>query len=150
MKTFVPSILLFSAAGIAGPLLRWATWPPGRVGDGTGFSMNDFLYNLVLLLWPTQPLGVMEASVGRDMALAIAVGANLILFGVAGVIVSIASRRLTGIATVYVLLCAMLTGFAFWIAGKNLGDIDVVALLVAVALYGLLFLAMFRVNRWAH
>ena len=143
MRTAVP-IFIFLGGGVAGPLLRWATWHPGRVGDGTGFSISDFLYSLVLLLWPTQPLGVMEASLGRHMAVVVTVGANLIVFGVAGVIVAIAARRLPLLIAIYILICLMLSAFAFWIAGNQ---IDVVALLVAFALYGLLFLVAFRVTR---
>ena len=146
MRTSAVPTLMFALAGIGGPLLRWITWPPGRVGDGTGFSVSDFLYNLVLLLWPTQPLGVMEASLGRGMAIAISVGANLILFGIAGLIVGIAAKRLSVLVAVYVLICTMMTALALWIAGMHFGDINVVALLVALGFYALLFFATFRLS----
>jgi hypothetical protein len=149
MRAIAVSVLVFLVGGIAGPVLRWVTWPPGGVGDGTGFSIRDFFYDLVLLLWPTQPLGVIEVSTGRSLAIVFAVVANLILFAIAGFIAGIAAKRLPVFIAMYVLVCIMLTVLTYWNAGIDLGQTGLIALFVAFAAYATLFFITFRLRRFA-
>src|SRR3989442_7074016 len=83
VRTVVRSTLVFLVAGLVGPLIRWVT-PPTPTGQGLSSSIGDFIYSLVLLLWPAQPLAVIEVNTGRFVAAIASVGANLLLFGVAG------------------------------------------------------------------
>src|SRR5437879_11723028 len=93
MRTVAGSILIFMACGLAGPLLRWATWPPSPAPQGSGFSFDDFIYDLVFFLWPTQPLAVMEVTIGSFAAITLSVGANDLLSGMVGGLAAVIARR---------------------------------------------------------
>jgi hypothetical protein len=131
---FISSVLIFLVGGLAGPLLRWITWPPasGRAGE-------TFVYDLVFLLWPTQMLAVAEASMGKSSAILLAIGANLLLFGIAGALV-IAASRLQSIAGIvaYGFPGVGVVLLALWGAGFDLRFMNFLALFVALGFYGLL------------
>jgi hypothetical protein len=149
MRTIATPILLFLLGGIAGPLLRWTTWPPGRVGDGTGISISDLVYDLVLMLWPMQALGVIDVSTGRATAVAISVGANLLLFATAGLLAGMLARRPAQLVAMYLSVCVILVLLTVWSAGYSLTLTNLIALLVAFVLYAVLFFATFRMIRVA-
>src|SRR5687768_15157473 len=138
MRTFVASVLIFIGFGLFGPLLRWATWPPVMT------PFQDFIYELVLLLWPTQPLAMWEASIGSAAAGALAVGANVLLWGVLGAVVGLIAKRPATVWGVYPVFCAVMFLFLVWITGSSLRVADVYALVVAFFLYALPFLALSR------
>lgn len=142
MKTSSPSILVFLACGLVGPLLRWATWPPKPASTG-----GDFVYDLVLLLWPTQPLAVMEATIGPVAAIALSIGANVVLFGVVGIVAAAVADRVSRLIAFYVVVCLGLLLFALWIAGFAVAFVNIGALVVAFVLYALPFVAVSRMSR---
>src|SRR5207245_1989173 len=92
MRTVAGSILIFIGSGLAGPLLRWATWPSNPAPQGSGFSFDNLIYDLVLFLWPTQPLAVMEVTIGSFAATSLSVGANALLFGIVGALAAAIAR----------------------------------------------------------
>lgn len=142
MKTSSRSILVFLACGLVGPLLRWATWPPKPASIG-----GDFVYDLVLFLWPTQPLAVMEATVGPAAATALSIGANVILFGVVGLVAAAVAARVSRLIALYVLVCFGVLLFALSTAGFSVAYVNMGALLVAFVLYALPFVAISRILR---
>ena len=147
MRTVVRSILIFMACGLAGPLLRWVTWPPTPTPQGSGFSFDDFIYDLVLFLWPTQPLAVLEVTIGSFAAIGVSVGANVLFFGIAGALAGTISRQPVKLLALYLVACTVMLAFALWTAGFTVAYLNVSALVVAVLLYAVPFLAVFRFGR---
>lgn len=142
MKTSSGSTLVFLACGLAGPLLRWATWPPKPASPG-----GDFVYDLVLLLWPTQPLAVMEATIGPVAAIALSIGANVVLFGLAGIVAAAVANRVSRLIAFYILVCLGVLFFALWIAGFSAALVNWGAVVIALVLYALPFVAVSRIFR---
>ena len=144
MRHIALSALIFGVAALVGPLLRLVTWPPSQF-MGTP-EVFDFLYELILLLWPAQPIAVMEVNTGPVIAAASAVGANVLLFTLVGLIVgALGSRR---VALLAIFICV---SFAIvWVSVRASGDlagINVASLLVALLLYAVLFWGIDRFMR---
>jgi hypothetical protein len=139
MKASSAPILIFLACGLAGPILRWATWPPTSTSSGS--SSADFVYELVLLLWPTQPLAVLEAVIGSFAAITLSVGANMLVFGSVGLLASAISQHKSRLISLYVVICLGLALFAFWVAGYSAEFVHLGALVTALVLYALPFMA---------
>ncbi|MDH5641586.1 MAG: hypothetical protein OEY28_09855, partial [Nitrospira sp.] len=72
---------------LVGPLVRVLTLPPSQN------SVENFVYHLVILIWPTQPLGAYEAAIGTTAALVLSVGANITLFVIVGLVVGVIGER---------------------------------------------------------
>lgn len=144
MRTLVLPIFIFVASALAGPFIRFAAWPPSKLQEGSLVSIRDFLYDLVLLLWPTQPLAVIEVSVGAFLAVALSVAANILLFAVAGVVAAISVKQPLRLLAVYLIVCVMVLMLALWSAGYSFEYLNVLALSVALFLYALPFWAVFR------
>jgi hypothetical protein len=70
-----------------GPLVRLAFWSASPYSFGA-----TFVDDLVWLLWPTNGFAVIEVSIGTPLAVSIAIGSNLILFGIVGLIVACIGR----------------------------------------------------------
>lgn len=145
MRTLGRPVLIFLIGGMVGPLLRWTTWPPGPVGT----TVSDLTYDLVMMLWPTQPLAVVEANTGLPMAVAISVGANLVLFGVVGLIAGLLARRPRWLIALYACVSLMLILLASWSTGGDFSITNLIALVIALGLYAGLFIASFRSSRFA-
>ena len=142
MKTSNRSILVFLTCGLAGPLLRWATWPPKPASPG-----GDFVYDLALLLWPAQPLAVMEATIGPLAAIAFSIGVNVVIFGVVGIVAAIVADRISRLTALYALVCLGVLLFALWTAGFSVAFVNMGALVVAFGLYALPFVTVSRISR---
>lgn len=140
------SILVFVATGLVGPLIGWVMWPPGP----TESSLANFLYDLILLLWPAQPLAVMEASPGTPAAAAIAVGANVLVFGIAGMIAGCVARRPAYLVALYFIACLLVLLVELWIGGFSLANVSPAPLLVALLVYAVPFFSVMRMaNRFS-
>jgi hypothetical protein len=120
--------------------------PSTPTGQGLSSSIGDFIYNLVLLLWPAQPLAAIEVNTGKFVAALVSVGANLLLFGVAGALVGVLAKKPVGLVILYVLVCAMLFVLARWASG-SFTSLEVSALVVSLVLYAILFFATFWLSR---
>jgi hypothetical protein len=118
-------------------------------GKGLSSSIGDFVYNLVLLLWPAQPLVVIEVNTGRFAAAIVSVGANLLLFSVVGATVGILAGKSVALVGVYVFVCAMAFALARWASGLPFMYLEVSALAVALFLYAVPFFIAFRLSRTA-
>jgi len=147
MRTVAGSILIFVASGLVGPLLRWATWPPSHAPQGSGFSFDDFIYDLVLFLWPTQPLAVMEVTIGSFAAITLSVGANTLFFGIAGALAAVIARQPGKLLGLYLAACIMVFLLALWSAGFSVAFLNVGALAVAFLVYAVPFLSVFGFAR---
>ena len=145
MRVIGFSTLVFAAGSLLGPLLRWATWPPSKFMEGPLLPIGDFIYYLVLLLWPAQLLAVMEVSTGRLVAGIVAVGVNILLFGLVGVVAGIFAKRRLALLALYLLTCILVLCFAVWAVG-SLADTNIYSLVVALLLYAIPFWVITRLN----
>lgn len=148
MRTVMRSAAIFLAAGLAGPLIRWIV-PVVPTGPDLSSLIGDFVYSVVLLLWPAQLLAVVEVNTGRLIAAVISVGANVALFAVVGAITGICSRRPIGIVSIYLVVSVMVVVLAVWASGIPLNFIEASAIVCALVLYAIPFLIVFRVSRTA-
>jgi hypothetical protein len=93
--------MIFLVSALVGPLLRAVTWPPSLT------PAQNFIYDLVLLIWPAQPFAAMESSIGRIMALGYAVAANVVLFGIVGVLAGLFCRQPVWLFAIYAFALAV-------------------------------------------
>ena len=147
MRTVSGSILIFIGSGLAGPLLRWATWPSNPAPQGSGFSFDNLIYDLVLFLWPTQPLAVMEVTIGSFAATSLSVGANALLFGIVGALAAAIARQRGKLLGLYLAACIVVFLLALWSAGFSVAFVNVGALAVVFLLYAVPFLAVLGLAR---
>jgi MFS family permease len=132
------SLLLFSVAGLFGPLVWNVTRHPSR--------MENFTSDLVFLLWPTQPIGAVEVSVGGPVAAALTIGANLVLFALLGLAVGALARTRGRVVSAYILVCVLLFLWALFGAGFSFAHLGVFALVVALVLYAIPFWLVMRAS----
>src|ERR1700694_4030729 len=100
MSRTLKSLLVFAGAGLLGPLVWNVVRHPSRI--------ESFISDLVFLLWPTQPIGVIEANVGGPTATAVTIGANLVLFAILGVAVGALAGTRGRVITAYAVVCVLL------------------------------------------
>lgn len=131
MSRTLKSLLVFTGVGLLGPLVWNVVRHPSRI--------ESFIGDLVFLLWPTQPIGVIETNVGVPRALAITIGANLVLFAIIGVIVGLVAKTRGRLVLAYVAISLLLFVWAFWGAGFSFAHLGVLALAVALLVYAIPF-----------
>jgi hypothetical protein len=144
MNSILRSTVVFAGAGLLGPLFRLAAWPPSRFDVLVPKSVSNFLYDFVLLLWPTQPMAAVEVNIGRLAAVALAVGANLLLFAALGAAVGTLARTRARLIVGYAVVSGLILCFDLWGAGFSLAYLNVLALVVALILYALPFWIVMR------
>jgi hypothetical protein len=143
MQKIRVSVLVFSVAGLVGPLTRLMTWSAFSPGN----AAYDFFYDLVFLVWPTLPLSVVEVNVGRLWGALLSIASNSLLYSVLGLIVGIGAKRLTHIVVTYILTCFLVVSWATWGAGFDLAFLNICALSVALLLYAIPFCLTFFLVR---
>lgn len=139
MNGTLRSTIVFAGAGLVGPLFRFAAWPPSQFDVLLPKSVSNFLYDFVLLLWPTQPMAAVEVNIGRTAAAALAVATNLLLFAALGVAVGTLARTRARLITGYAIVCGLIFYFDLWGAGFSFAYLNVFALAVALLLYAVPF-----------
>jgi len=139
--------LIFTAMAFMGPLLRLATWPPSRFEKATSSAVENFVYDLVLYLWPTQPLAVIESNASRALAGLVAVGGNVLLFLVLGLLVGAASKRRGALTFVYAAVCGFLILIGLWGSGYDIEHLAWFPLITAMVLYAVPFWLVHRAAR---
>lgn len=144
---FAISTALFAATALVGPLIRLLTWPPQRYEQLTSHSSADFIYHLVVLLWPSQLLAAMEINTGRFVAGLVAVGVNVLLFIILGIVAGASIRWRYGLLSLYVFVSALVLLFALWGAGFSLSYLNLYAIATALLIYAAPFIATSRIKR---
>jgi hypothetical protein len=139
--------LLFGLMGFVGPCVRWLTWPPSAFEHRTSIALSRFVDDLVFLLWPTQSLAVMEVSTGSVVAGLVAVGANVALFAVVGVLAGLLFKGRIGLPLLYMLVVLSASLFALWGSGFSLAYLNIAALAVALLFYAVPFVLADRFGR---
>jgi hypothetical protein len=136
---------VFAVAALVGPLVRYVAWPPSKISGFSIFRLDVFVYDLVFLLWPTQMLALVEASVGSRMAVGIAVAANVLLYGAVGMLVGVTAHRQIAVRSIYLVGSALVALLALWGAGFALAYLNVPALGLALIIYAIPF---WVVEKW--
>jgi ABC-type maltose transport system permease subunit len=141
MQSLRRTVVIFSLAALVGPLLSLLSSmlkldtmsaPPGSRG------VADFLYDFVLLLWPPQVLGVIEAVVGTVVAALLTVGANILLFALAGRLRWACRSHAVAAVLLWVVISAAVSAIALWASGYDAVFVNVPALTLAYAFYAVL------------
>ena len=130
---YVISLLVFLGGGLIGPILRWATWPPAPESHS-----EVVVYDLVFLLWPSQILGAIEASVGKSLALLYTVSLNLVIFLILWLFVSLVFGKTKNYLFAYLPISLCVLYYALWGSGFSIGSFSILALVVALIFYGVL------------
>lgn len=110
--------------------------------------MSDLINDLVYLLWPAQALAVVEVNIGTNKAIFFAVAANILLFGIVGVLVAIVAKRRAFFIIMYFLLSGLVLYWALWGAGFSFAYINWLALAVALLLYAVPFFIIGSRMKW--
>ena len=125
-------ILLYSVGALLGPLLRLATWPP------MSNTRESLIYDVVLLLWPTQMFAVVENYMGKTGAILVAISMNVVLFVFVGLIMVVAARKKSYFMATGSTVIIGIVILGLWGAGFDYSSLNGYALLLAIAFYGLL------------
>lgn len=151
MKTatanFVRTTLLFGLMGLVGPCVRWLTWSLSTFEQSTSAALSTFIYDLVFLLWPTQPLAVMEVNIGFANAGLVAVSANILLFGMVGVLAGILVNNRLGLIVLYLTQGLLLILFSLWGAGFSMAYLNVATIVLALLMHAVPFFLAARLAR---
>ena len=138
MCSFPFAVFVFATTALVGPAIRYATWPPSWFERATSARIEGFVYNLVFYLWPAQPLAALVPDEDRFVGLLLAVGVNILLFALIGLIVGGVARQ-GRLLLVYGAVCTLLLVCALWGAGYRVQHLGVIPLLLATLVYGIPF-----------
>ena len=122
------SILVFAAAGLAGPIFWLAAWPPSRWAEVFPRSVWRCYTDVVELVWPASMMGPW-----------IGVPANLVLFAALGSVIAVLGRTRSRVAVAYVMVAVLVFLMEQWEAGFVFARIDGLALTAALVLYAIPF-----------
>jgi hypothetical protein len=129
---------IFAMAALVGPLMNWVSWPPDLLSEKRSFG-SRFVEHLVYLLWPMQALGVIQYSAGILTAAIVAIGANVLVFGLIGLAVGAVSSRPAVVLGLYMLVATLVCLQALWDAGFNLSYLNPLAVVVVLVFHAFLF-----------
>lgn len=130
------SIAIFAIAAVVGPLLRLLMLPPSDF-KATAFG-NNFFYHFVFLIWPTQPLAVIEIYAGSGAAIALAIVSNITIYGAIGFAASL-KKQTSWLTGVYIVLVVLVFLMAWWASGFSVSHLDILALVTAAGFYAVPF-----------
>jgi hypothetical protein len=146
MRKIFVAVITFGGLALLGPLIRFAAWPPSML-EREAPSLARFVYDTVFLLWPTQPLGAIEESAGRISAAVVGIGANILLFGLIGLLVGAVAKTPSALAAFFAIVCAALILLALWGAGFSFAFVNWLALVIALLAYSIPFWVLVRALR---
>jgi hypothetical protein len=142
----VASLLPFALFGLVGPTTRLATWPSNGGEFWRSRAVKRVIYDLVLYIWPTQPLGAFEHAFGWWPTLLLATGSNVLLFAALGLGVAAAHTRGVSLVLVYATTCIAMLSVSVSTGGELGLSSGVPALALALLLLAVPFLIVG--NRW--
>jgi hypothetical protein len=135
MSRTLKSLLAFAGAGLVGPAIWLAAWPPARLADVLPRPEWFFYTHLVEMLWPVSMMGPW-----------IGVPANLVLFTTLGVAVAWLARTRSRVMIAYGVVTVLAVLLALWQAGFAATRVDGFALIVALLLYAIPFWIVMRAS----
>ena len=143
-RSLVAITFIFAVAGLIGPLVRFAAWPPSQFATKWPQYVSAFVYDLLFLIWPTQMLAVAEDSIGSYTAAAIAITSNVALFVCTGWLFYWCCRSMLLLSVMLSALLAALMLWGMWGAGFDFARLNWGALIVAGLVWLLPFLLSIR------
>lgn len=141
-RAHLRGIVVFAVCALIGPSLRLMNWPPSLPSSDSTEVGGDFLYDLILLLWPAQPLATIEANVGTSAGTLIAVIANITLFIIVGLIAGILAKYRLALFTLYACLVGLLIFLSLPESGSSISYTNFSALIVAIIIYTIPFVVI--------
>ena len=133
---------IFLAGSLAGLCLRWLLWPPSAHG-----AAEDFVYVLVLLLFPGEYVAVAAGELGRTVTWALMLTLKSLLFVLLGLLAAVTVRRRATLAVYGLLMAAVLSGYAWWLTGGQAEFFSAPALGISLLFYPGLLLAVWWTSR---
>ena len=112
-------------------------------------ALSEFVYGLALLVWPFQPLGVLEGAVGWIGAAMITVGANILLFTLIGWLGFRFRQQPVFLAILWGAVVIPLAVVAWWASGYDAHFVNIPSLAVSALFYGALIWVVSR-DRMMH
>jgi hypothetical protein len=104
---------LFACAALVGPALHWTALALQSSSPVTPAVVQG----IVFVLWPTQPLAVVEATMGRLWAGMFAVLANVLVFSLVGFLAGTAASRRRTLLSLFVVVLALGVSYSLFWAG---------------------------------
>jgi len=144
MRRYIISILVFVIAGLIGPLIAFVAY---KYIDTLPFGLHVIINDLLFSLFPTQMLAVVEVTIGIIQAAALAIGANVMIFGVLGFVVAYFAKQRQQLIVVYTLVCLMVFVWTFLGAGYSFKYLNWIALLLALSIYAVPFCIVERLRK---
>lgn len=143
MRKVISPIAMFSIMGLIGPLISFIILPIFKPTKVISTVMYYFIYDLVILLWPSWFLAIQEISIGRPMALILAISTNIFLFSIIGLIVAIIlrviDRKNVAIYGSCIFVWVLVILWSLWGAGFNVSHINGYVLVIALSFYAIPF-----------
>jgi hypothetical protein len=124
--------LVYALLGMLGPIL-WVVNP-----FPVGSAQYAIAYHVVLILWPADPFTMMDGSLGKVPALVMALGSNVVIFGMLGLLVG-----MTGAAPLLfsaAIVAGLLILWWAWLGAVEFSTIHLTAALISALLLMLPFL----------
>jgi len=140
MKQLFFPWLVFTCGAFAGPALNLF-----RFKYPVDFSARN-LESYIILLWPTWPLAIMEVSIGTFWAVAYAVSANFMFFGLVGAVAVLCAKRRPFFLIGAGVLVSFLATISFWGSGFNLKYFELRPFLTVSGLYSALLYAVYCIS----
>jgi hypothetical protein len=123
-KNIVFSVAVFSAFGLAGPLIRRVFSAPG---------------SFLILIWPALMFGSGGTAVTLQHDLAMTGVVNVVFFGLVGLIVANIATRAKRLLGIYLAVCALVVLGGAWGSGFSFAFFAWKDVAIALALYSLPF-----------
>ncbi len=133
---------IFLVGSLAGLLLRVLLWPPSAQG-----AAEDLVYVLVLLVFPGEYLSVAAGEIGRTATWTLMLVLNTLLFALLGLLAAAALRRTVTLVALAAAMAAVLSGYAWWLAGGHGEFFNVPALALSLLFYLTLLSLVWWVSR---
>lgn len=146
-KLYSPRLLASLIAALVGPALALlaSLAKLDSLDRNLGTSaLSEFVYGLVLFVWPFQPLGVLEGVIGWIGAAVITVSANILLFMVIGWLGFRFRHQPATLAILWGAVVAPLVVVAWWASGYDAHFVNIPSLAVAALFYGALIWVVSR------
>lgn len=131
--------IAFAFGGLVGPLAQWARLESGVVP-------NRSVWSFVQATWPTQLIGALEDSIGRTVALSVAVASNVLLWSLIGCVAGVLAPRRGGVLATCAVTISLSLYWVYRMAGSNVGSVGLGGVVAASLVEGAFFILANRLE----
>lgn len=136
IRSMAKSLGIFAVAGFMGALFILLLHFTIGLGDITD--------QLASLIWPTQMLATYESTMGKTLALLLAMGSNVLVFALIGGLLGLWNTSRNRVIASYLVLCAAGLFWALFEAGFDARFLNIPGLLVGFLFYAAPVLLILR------